>query len=161
MNRQMEIPKDYSCEDMTPVPATRASGKKLDGGFAPRRHRESGGIDPNELVYRLHNLSKEEHHMYAMDSLKQHYNSVFQKRRQRVAYKVYLTYYTNGERETYIVRVERNRLRDVKNQLPIKGSFRFFFIHDNEAEEIEDEEVSLPYCDKDGNLAIYCRLFPK
>jgi len=155
----MEIPKDYSCED-------RASVRKLDGRFTPRRHRESaGGVDPNELIYKLQNLTREDHNVYAMHTLHQHYNSVLQKRK-KPTYKVYLTYVTTAsdgklERETYIVRVERNTLREVKSKLPIKGTFRFFFTNENEAEEIEDEDLSLPYREKDGSYAIYCRLFQK
>lgn len=164
MNHQMEIPKDYSCEDMAPVPATRATNKRLDGSFVQRRHRESSGIDPNELVYKLHNLSKEQHRAYAMDSLRQHYNSVFQNRR-KPTYKVYITYHNNepnNQNLTYLVRVERNTLREVKKKLPMKGSFRFFFIRNaDEAEEVEDEELELPFHEKEGSFSVYCRVFPK
>lgn len=162
----MDKPKDYSsvyCEEKPqPVPATRGAIKTLDGSFTARRHRESG-IDPNDLVSRLYNLSREQHKAYAMNTLQQHYSNVFQKRNKQQTYKVCIDYMDNGQqRERYLVRIQRNILREVKAKLPIKGDYRLFFIHaGNECEEVEDDESILPYHEKDGAFVIYCRAFAK
>lgn len=181
----MEIPKNYSnyyCEERAPVPAARsttttatnqapaaATGtqqqqpptKALDGAFSTRRHREmgQGGINPADLLPKLYHLSKEQSKAYAINTLQQHYNSVFQKRNHR-RYKVYINYW--DKKETFLVRIEKNTLREVRSKLPIKGEYRLFFIHPgNECEELEDNEAQLPYHEKDGVFNIYCRVFSK
>ena len=162
----MEVPKDYSNvykEEQSPVPATRASARKLfiDGSVSHRRAPEPGGIDPKELSARLFNLSKEQHRVYAFQTLQQHYTSVFQNRTKKT-YRVYLNYFENNRpKEVYLVRVNKNILREVKAKMPIKGDYRLFFIHaQNECEEVEDDDSTLPYQEKDGNFNIYCRVFP-
>lgn len=169
MNHHLEVPKDYSCEDVPPpVPAARVTGhRKVIGYSVPRRHLESGGIDPIELMSKLQNLDDELHRQKALKSLRQHH-SVWSRRRQenRITYKFYLTYISmnyNGrhDRDTYIVRGQSNTLRELKARLPMKGSYRYFFTTAGEGnEEIEDDDAALPYIERDGNLSIYCHLFP-
>lgn len=161
----MEVPKDYSsvyCEEKAPVPATRGTTKTLDGSYRPRRHREAGGIDPKDLLPRLYHLSQEQTSAYANHALHQHYNSVILMRN-RQTYKVYINYLDDGKKsETYLVRVGKNTLRDVKAKLPIKGEYRLFFIHPgDECEEVEDDDSSLPYHEVGGDFTIYCRVFKK
>lgn len=161
----MEVPKDYSNvykEERAPVPATRGANKSfVDGSIALRRNPEPGGIDPNELSLRLFNLSKEQHKAYAINTLQQHYTTVFQNRSKQT-YKVYINYFDNNRpKEVYLVRVSKNVLREVKAKMPIKGDYRLFFIHpQNECEEVEDDDSILPYHEKDGTFNIYCRVFP-
>lgn len=162
-----EKTKDYSkvyLEETPPPPQTRRTiTKNLDGAHIYRRHREAGiGIDPNDLTSALYNLSAAQHKAYAINTLQQHYSAVFQKKNKQT-YKVYMNYIDEGfKKETYLVRIDRNTLRDVKNKLPIKGDYRLFFTHNgNECEEVEDDDATLPYVEKDGAFVIYCRLFPK
>lgn len=159
----MEVPKDYSTvyrEEKPPVPATRGATKALDGSFPARRHRESG-IDQNDLLRKLLSISKDQQNQYAMNTLQQHYTDVFHKRNKQT-YKVCIDYMENGrQKERYLVRIERNTLRDVKVKLPIKGHYRLFFnfAGNQNWEEVEDEDSVLPYNEKDGAFVIHCRAF--
>lgn len=161
----MEIPKNYSnvyCEERAPKPAIRgttSSTKTLDGSFSTRRHRESvGGINPNDLLPRLYHLSQEQQNSYSIITLRQQFKLIQERNKQ--TYKVYINYW--DKKETFLVRTERNTLRDVKTKLPIKGDYRLFFIHPgNECEEVEDDECTLPYHEKEGSFIIYCRVFAK
>lgn len=163
----MEVPKDYSCEDVAPIPATRVTAEKLDGVPNPaRRHNESGGLNLTEFMDKLNNLSKEQQREYALMSFNQHHKEKFSRRNQ-ITYRLYLTYITKGpngkhERDTYIVQAQTNILRELKAKLPMKGSYRYFFTTVGGGnEEIENEEAPLPYFEKNGNYFIYCRLFPR
>lgn len=155
-----EQTKDYAKlykDDIAPVPQTRRSTKALDGAPVPRRHREANmGIDPMELHSALRNLPQANN--YAMLTLNQHFNEVFPKK----TYKVYIIYMENGKEdgETYLVRIDRNNLRAVKEKMPIKGNFRLFFsINDKQFEEVEDDEAPLPCIERDGSRIIRCRVF--
>lgn len=176
----VEVPKVYSdfCEEKTPPkPAARVSTNRIasaktssfDGLHTIRRHVEYKGINPDELSKRLARLTQGQHKSYvnypsqehrdcAIKTLRDHYSSF--SKRELPSYKVYINYF--DIKETYLVRVKSNLLRDVKMKLPIKGNYRLFFIHNgNECEEVEDDEAALPYIEKDGAFVIYCRVFPK
>ncbi|CAA3033053.1 Hypothetical predicted protein [Olea europaea subsp. europaea] len=169
----MEIPKNYSNvynEETAPVPASRSihslnsTKGRMDGECLWRRRRETGGgIDLNELLPKLQNLSKEQHKSYADSTLRQHYNDIFQKPKARSTYKVGIEYMENGQhKDRYLVKVERNTLEDVKAKLPIKGNYRLFFTHaGNECEEIEDDKSSVPVQRRNNEFYIHCRVFKK
>jgi len=176
------IPKDYSvmfCEDSNkisaspnmnatinlPIPSTRgrAPYKTLDGSFVPPKHREQT-VDLRQVVAKLENLPKENHSAYAMDTLNKHYSSVFVNRRKsnqvsRGGYKAYIQYH--DEKDTYVVRVERNTLKAVRDKLPKRGNYRYFFKQlDNTCEEVESDESTVPFHEKDNSRQIYCQVFP-
>ena len=147
----MEIPKDYGSLYREP--------KKIDGVYKPPTHREF--IDPNQLYAKLSNLSKKDRESYAIDTLQKHYNSVFQA---KPDYRVYINYFDDRQAESiaYLVRIEKNKLREVRQKLPLKGNYRLFFKNtNNHCEEVEEDEAVLPFHEKDGCLNIYCHVFPR
>lgn len=152
------LPKDYSSvyrEDEKPVPSARPH-KALDGSHVLHRHREQ--LDLRQVVAKLQNLATENHSAYAMDTLNKHYSSVFVNRKPS-NFKAYIKY--PDERETYVVRLNNNTLRDIKDKLPKKGNFRYFFRgEENVCEEVESDSSDVPYEEKGNIQQIYCQLFP-
>lgn len=146
-----------------------------------------------QVVAKLVEYQKEDHGAYAMDTLNEHYSSVFPRRQtseqrnmntintnsriinnnthnivdqnhnnntnSNSSYRVCIKYH--NQRDIYVVRVNHNTLKAVVNKLPIKGTYRYFFRHeDNTNEEIESEQARVPYHEKEGQRQIYCQIFP-
>ena len=134
-----------------------------DGARSHKRQCEST-VDLRAVVAKLQNLPQENHRAYAMDTLNKHYSSVFVNRRKsnqvsRGGYKAYIQYH--DEKDTYVVRVERNTLKAVRDKLPKRGNYRYFFKQlDNTCEEVESDESTVPFHEKDNSRQIYCQVFP-
>lgn len=154
-------PKDYS--RMYSEDSNDAIHKRLDGAHqAPKQVREQAGlnnqsVDLQKVVAKLNQLPREDHSVYARDTLRNHYSSVFIRRRRD--YKVHIQYFVEGQ--TYVVRTSQNTLAAVREKMPIRGNYRYFFrLHENTCEEIESNESKVPYHEKDGQKLIYCQVFP-
>lgn len=138
--------------------------KSLDGSHVAPKHREQSPIDLMQVVAKLEQLPKENHRAYAMDTLNKHYSSVFNNRKrpefkERVGFRVYIQY--SGEKDTYVVKVERNTLRAIKDKMPKRGNYRYFFrSQDSTCEELEFDDSIVPHHDVDGQKQIYCQVFP-
>lgn len=145
--------------------------KTLDGGFIAPKHREKATVDLRKVVEKLNLYSKENDvNAHSMDTLNHHYSSVFRNRRRTMsteqsvkekrAYRVFIQY--SGEKETYVVKVDQNNLKSIKNKMPIKGNYRYFFRSrdDITCEELEYDSSIVPYHDKDNQKHIYCQVFP-
>lgn len=147
-----EKPKDYSsvyCEERI----------KSDG--ESHKRRSESGVDLLAVVAKLQNLPQKNHTVYAIDTLNNHFSSVFANRKAHGrGFKVLIKY--NEDKESYLFRVERNTMRNVIERSPKKGDFRLFFKQPDEAwEEIEAYDQELPYQERDGNKMIYCQVFNK
>lgn len=146
-----------------PVPSTRARPyKSMDGSFVQPKHREQS-IDLLQVVAKLESLPKENHRAYAMESLHKHYSSFVNRRKsnqaERAGYRAYIQYH--DEKDTYVVRVENNTLKAVRDKLPKRGNYRYFFKRlGNTCEEVEFDEALVPLYEKDGLKQIYCQVFP-
>lgn len=158
-----EQTKDYSkvyCEDRPPLPPMRrtVSSKPWgeSDGVRAKPHRETP-VDLQAVVEKLRNLPSQR--QYALDSMNQHFSSVFTERRKPSIFKAYINY--REDKETYVVRVERNTLRTIKSKLPRRGNYRYFFKQpDSTCEEFESDDAAVPYIEKDGQRQIYCQVFP-
>lgn len=144
-----------------PIPSTRGRPyKTLDGSFVQPKHREQS-IDLLQVVAKLESLPKENHQAYAMDSLHKHYSSFVNRRKSstQAGYKVYIQY--TDEKDTFVVRVEKNTLKAVRDKMPKRGNYRYFFKRlENTCEEVEFDEATVPFYEKDGSKQIYCQVFP-
>lgn len=150
-----------------PVPSTRGrTYKSLDGSFVPPKHREQT-VDSQQVAAKLGaHLAKENNSAYAIDTLNKHYSSVFvagrktDRSRSEAEFKVYIQYF-NEKETTYVVKVDRNTLKAVRNKLPKRGNFRFFFKQsDGTCEEVESDDAFVPFHEKESSKQIYCQLFP-
>lgn len=149
-----------------PVPSSRGRPyKSLDGSFMQPKHREQSSVNKDllQVVAKLENLSKENHRAYAMDSLLKHYSSFVNRRKSNQAeqsgYRVYIQY--SDEKDTYVVRVEKNTLKAVRDKLPKRGNYRYFFKRrENTCEEVEFDDATVPFYERDGSKQIYCQVFP-
>lgn len=151
-------PKNYSSmyrEDKPPIPSIRIRPyKSLDGSHAPPKHHEQ--LDLRKVVAKLQNLPRANHSAYAMDTLNKHYSSVFVNRKS--SFKAYIKYF--DEKETYQVTIATNCLRAVKDKMPKKGDYRYFFRgEENVWEEIESDESQVPYEEKGNAKQIICQVF--
>lgn len=175
-----ELPRDYSkvyFEDRPPLPpmrhsiataaatATTTTSKpwgESDGVRTTKTHRETS-VDLQAVVAKLKNLP--EQRKYALDTMNQHFSSVFAERRNAERrksppnYKAYINY--RDDNETYVVRVVHNTLKTIKSKLPRRGNYRYFFKNqlDNTCEEFESDDATVPYIEKDGQRQIYCQVF--
>lgn len=156
-----ETPKDYSnifCEDVKPpVPSLRGHNKQhrqfpiLEGARSNKQIEST--IDLREVVAKLQSLPR----VYAMNTLNEHYSSY---RRKKSGFKAYVQYY--DEKDTYVVRVDSNTLKAIRDKLPKIGNYRYFFKQlDNTCEEVESENSLVPYHEKEDSRMIYCHIFPK
>lgn len=155
---EIEKPKNYS---------------GLDGGYTthtefPRR-KELSTVDLLAVCQKLQ--AHQQHHIDASDTLSKHYSAVFSKtnesvpplpRRRHVPlqpqYKVYIQYH--DIKDTFVVRVQNNTLRDVLSRMPKRGNYRLFFKDSkNTCEEFEDLEAFVPYHEDGGIRKIYCHAF--
>lgn len=141
--------------------------KPLDGSCAPPQYRESYKIDLNLVAERLKSIDS-----LSRNTLTEHYYTVFPRRgnilthenqpnnENRDNYRVYIEY--SGEKDTYVVKVNHNSLKAIKNKMPVKGHYRYFFrsCEDTTYDELESDTSIVPYHDKDGQRHIYCRVFP-
>lgn len=155
----VESPPSIIRSPLPPIPSTRASHSSSMTMFKPPEGAESRPVyrDQEHLIAKLNQLRKEDHHAYAMDTLNKHFSSVFVET--GLTYKVYIQYF--NEKDTYVVRVNRNTFGAVRSKMPIRGNFRYFFrCHGNTCEEIESYDSTVPYHDKDGQKVIYCQVFP-
>lgn len=140
----------------------QTQAKWSDGANANKRQCEST-VDLRAVVAKLQNLPQENHRAYAMDTLNKHYSSVFTNRRrsdkvEKAGFKAYIQYF--DEKDTYVVRVERNTLKAVRDKLPKRGDYRYFFKQlDNTCEEVESDGSFVPFHEKDGSRQIYCQVF--
>lgn len=138
--------------------------KSLDGSHVAPKHREQQSIDLMKVVAKLQQLPKENHRAFAMDTLSKHYSSVFTNRKrhdqkERAGFRVYIQY--SGEKDTFVVRVEQNTLRAIRDKMPKRGNYRYFFrSQDSTCEEHEVDGSVVPYHDRDGQKQIYCQVFP-
>lgn len=136
-----------------PQHLTNSIGPKTFDGRIPTQKREST-LDTALLFAKLKQLEDADRKSnYAMHTLNEHYKTVFN-------YRVCIKYH--DDKYAYIVRVTQNTLKAVRDKLPIRGMYRYFFRgEDNEHIEIEDENAIVPYEDgKDGQKHIYCHVFP-
>lgn len=140
--------------------------KSLDGSHATPYHREQS-VDLMKVVAKLNQLPKDNHHAYAMDTLNKHFSTVFtnrrrfndQKEQQKIGFRVYIQY--SGEKDTFVVRAEQNTLKAIRDKMPKRGNYRYFFrSRDSTCEELEFDESTVPYHEKDGQKQIYCQVFP-
>lgn len=134
---------------------------RFDGCQAAPKHREQ--LDLAMLVAKLKQLPKEDSRAYAMGTLSEHYTSFTSRRKvdqiERAGFKVYIQYL--DEKDTYIVRSEQSTLRAIKDKMPMRGNYRYFFRSlDSTYEELEFDDSLVPYHDKDGLKHVYCQVFP-
>lgn len=131
----------------------------LDGARSFRRPES----DLFSNVAKLQNHQQKDQCAYALETLSKHYSSVFSNRRKtdnkkEALFKAFIQY--SEENDTYVVRVEKNTLRSVKDKLPKRGNYRFFFKQlDGTCEEIELDESIVPYHVKGESKYIYCQVF--
>lgn len=134
---------------------------RFDGCPSVPKHREQ--LDLAMLVAKLKQLPKEDSRAYAMGTLSEHYTSFTSRRRvdqkQRTGFRVCIQYL--DEKDTYIVRSEQSTLRAIKDKMPKRGNYRYFFRSlDSTYEELEFDDSPVPYHDKDGRKQVYCQVFP-
>lgn len=148
-----------------PIPSSRGRPyKTLDGSFVQPKHREQCvNKDLLQVVAKLESLPKENHRAYAMDSLLNHYSSFVNRRKSNQAeeagFRVYIQY--SDEKDTYVVRVHKNTLKAVRDKLPKRGNYRYFFKRrENTCEEVEFDEATVPFYERGGSKQIYCQVFP-
>lgn len=136
----------------------------LDGAKSIKPTNESG-LDLKLVVEKLQHLAQENRNAYAIDTLNKHYTSVFTSRRKsehndKQVFKAYIHY--ENEQDTYVIRVNRNTLKAVRDKLPKRGNYRYFFKQlDNTHEEVESDESTVPYHEKAESKHIYCQVFPQ
>lgn len=145
---------------------------QLDGARSLKVPESDLTVDLRAVVAKLQNHSQGNHRAYAMDTLSKHYSSVFNSRRKsslassdqssaktKTALKAFIQYF--DQKDTYVVRVEKATLRSVRDKLPKRGNYRFFFKQlDNTCEEIEQDESIVPVHEKGDSKYIYCQVFP-
>lgn len=135
----------------------------LDGAKSIRPTSECT-VDLRAVAAKLQNLPQENRSAYAIDTLNKHYSSVFTNRRKSdhldsPIFKAYIQYF--DEKDTYVVRVNRNTLGAVRDKLPKRGNYRYFFKQlDDTCEEVELDESTVPYHEKAESKHIYCQVFP-
>lgn len=117
-------------------------------------------IDLDQLSAKLQVLSAEK---IANKALNEHYSSYTERKKhdklERANYKVYIQY--SDDHTTFVVRVDRPTLKAVKDKLPKRGNYRYFFrINDKTSEEFEYDGATVPFHEKDNQKQIYCKLFP-
>lgn len=134
---------------------------RFDGRQVAPKHREQ--LDLAMVVAKLKQLPKEDSRAYAMGTLNEHYTSFTNRRRvdqnERTSFRVCIQY--SGEKDTYVVRVNQNTLKAIKDKMPKRGNYRYFFrSRDLTCEELESDDSMVPYHEKDGRKLIYCQVFP-
>lgn len=132
-----------------------------------------------ELSKKLYNLSREQHTEFAARELRSHYASVFQNRnttssmnqnslpnpkpkRKEKKFRVALDCYNRNNKSegTFMFNLETNLLRELKTKVPFEGTYRFFTVHpQNQFEEVEDDDTTLPYQVRGDRFLIHCRVF--
>lgn len=170
-----EGPKDYSRlyteERPPPIPSGRGGQSnrlhqklallQMDGASQALKHRE---LDLKEVVSKLQNhiTSCNSH---AKEALSEHYTSFVGAKHAK--YRVLIKYpnsisSSNKGDEVYAVRVHSNTLRAVREKLPRRGNFRYFFRTHNCLEEIESDDTPVPiYTEKEGYKQIHVHLFDR
>lgn len=140
---------------------------QLDGARSVKVPEADLTVEFRAAAAKLQNHSRNNHRAYAMDTLSKHYSSVFNSRRKGsdqvarngASLKAFIQY--SDQKETYVVRVDKATLRSVRDKLPKRGNYRFFFKQlDNTCEEIERDESIVPVHSKGDSKYIYCQVFP-
>lgn len=170
-------PKDYSRlyieERQPPMPSSRSHHNiitnhptikhklgpfQMDGACHPLKHRE---LDLREVVLKLQDHITQAN-SHAKDALSQHYTSFVKAKRPK--YKVMIEYpkVSNQEDVVYAIRIHVNSLHAVKDKLPRRGNYRYFFKTSSCLEEIESDDAPVPiYAEKDGYKQIFLHLFER
>lgn len=168
-----EGPKDYSLlyndERPPPIPTGRATNKlhqklvslQMDGASQGLRHRE---LDLKEVVSKLQNHKITLCNSHAKDALSEHYTS-FVGSKNNAKFRVLIKYPSNSASkadEIYAVRVHTNTLRAIRDKLPRRGNYRYFFRTHNCLEEVELDDSPVPvYTEKEGYKQINVHLFER
>ena len=150
------------------MPRSKQPYKSLDGAYARPVHQELQDFFNNVRSKPQQQVKQQpSRDLIGFDILNRHFDTVFKQRISLVSYKVFIQYFkfdsAGNQRplgETYVVRVERNTLGYVKQKLPNKRpGFRFFFKDQNNTyEEVEDDNLPVPYREKDSIRNIYCQV---
>lgn len=123
-------------------------------------------VDLRLVVSKLEQFKKADHSADALRTLNEHYSTVFKQTRNsnetrqqfKCNYRVCVKYH--NEKDIYVIHIHHNTLKAVRNKLPIRGEFRYFFRdQDNQNVEIESDDAKLPIHDSEGRKQIYCQVF--
>lgn len=156
--------KTTSAANMTNNNNTIAN-KMWDGSMPNKRNQEMP-VDLRYVCCKLEQFKKADHSADALRTLNEHYSTVFKQSRSsngsrsqvKCNFRVCIKYF--NEKDIYVIHIHQNTLKAVRNKLPIRGEFRYFFRdQDNQNVEIESDDSKLPIHDNEGRKQIYCQVF--